>query len=75
MSGDQLSGSARFANASLSSLGVTKGTYRWTWGTGASADSLTLYIGGKPAPPTVVPTVPRSLMFVLARLGVKRAHR
>ena len=29
VSGDQLSGSARFANASLSSLGVTKGTYRW----------------------------------------------
>ena len=79
VSGDQLSGSARFANASLSSLGVTKGTYRWTWGTGASVDSLTLYIGGKPAPPTAVSTMPRSLMLVLmillALMGVKRARR
>ena len=75
MSGDRLSGSARFANASLSSLSLTKGTYRWTWGTGASADSLTLYIGGKPAPPAAVPTVRRSLMILLARLGVKRARR
>ena len=79
VSGAQLKGSARFINSSLSSLGVTKGTYRWTWGTGASADSLTLYIGGKPAPPTAVPTVPRSLMLVLmillALVGVKRARR
>ena len=78
VSGDQLSGSARFANTSLSSLGVTKGTYRWTWGTGASADSLTLYIRGKPSPPTPVPTTPGALMLLLmillALMGVKRAR-
>jgi len=78
VSGDQLSGSARFTNATLSTLGVTKGTYRWTWGTGASADSLTLYIGGKPAPPTPVPTMPSALMLLLmtllALMGVKRAR-
>jgi hypothetical protein len=89
VSGAQLNGSTRFINSSLSSLGVTKGAYRWTWGTGAFADSLTLYIGGKPLPSTVeppaieppmaVPTVPRSLMLVLmillALLGVRRARR
>lgn len=34
-----------FNNASFVSLGLTPGTYLWTWGTGASADSLTVHIG------------------------------
>lgn len=35
VSGSALSSSAIWDNASLASLGVTPGTYTWTWGTGA----------------------------------------
>jgi hypothetical protein len=82
VSGAKLSGSARFVNTSLSSLGVTKGTYQWAWGAGATADSITLYVGGKPAPiiaPKPVPTLPVWFMLamatMLALLGATKAHR
>lgn len=38
-------------NASFTTLGVSPGTYIWTWGTGAHADSYTLEIGGAAAVP------------------------
>jgi hypothetical protein len=43
-SGDPLSDSSTYANATFSSLGVTPGTYEWTWGTGAN-QNFTLVIG------------------------------
>jgi len=43
-SGTVLSGSLTWNNASFASLGVTRGTYTWTWGTGAE-QSFTLIIG------------------------------
>jgi hypothetical protein len=50
VSGGALSDTATYDNQTFSNLGVTPGTYEWTWGTGAHADSFTLQIGAAPAP-------------------------
>jgi hypothetical protein len=52
VSGTSLSATSTYAGATLLSLGVTPGTYTWTWGTGVHADSFTLDI--------VAPAVPDS---------------
>jgi PEP-CTERM motif len=44
ISGDPLSDVSTYDNATFASLGVTPGTYVWTWGTGADADSFTVQI-------------------------------
>ena len=45
VSGNALSGSATWNNATFTSLGVTPGTYTWTWGTGLPNQNFTLIIG------------------------------
>jgi PEP-CTERM motif len=53
VSGDMLSGTSTYVGQSLSSLGVTPGTYVWTWGTpGVDADSFTLIAAIVPEPST-----------------------
>ena len=44
VSGNALSDSATYNNATFASLGVTPGTYVWTWGAGAN-QNFTLQIG------------------------------
>jgi hypothetical protein len=39
-----------FDNATFASLGVTPGTYEWTWGTGLANQNFTLIIGGAGVP-------------------------
>jgi len=51
-SGSLLSGTDTYSGQTFSSLGLTPGTYKWTWGTGVNADSLTVDII---APSSVVP--------------------
>ena len=42
------SASATFSGATLASLGLTQGTYAYNWGSGGSADSLTVNIVPEP---------------------------
>jgi len=55
VSGNTLSNSMTFNNATLASLGVTPGTYVWTWGTGLANQNFTLQIGSVGVPPPGVP--------------------
>ena len=45
-----LPGSAIWNNATFASLGLTPGTYTWTWGTGLPNQNYTLIIGGAGVP-------------------------
>jgi hypothetical protein len=49
-SGNPLSATSTYSNATFASLGITPGTYIYTWGTGADADRFTLLIGGPGVP-------------------------
>jgi hypothetical protein len=50
--GTAISGSQTFTGQTLSSMGLTIGTYTYTWGSGANADSINVVIGGTPVTPT-----------------------
>ncbi len=54
---------ATFAG-SFASLGMTQGTYTWTWGSGATADSLTINIG-RVTQPGAVPEPATWAMLIL----------
>jgi hypothetical protein len=66
VSGAALSDSATWSGATFASLGVTPGTYLWTWGSGPTADSLTLMIGTPE---------PNSLTLLGVGLGILAAMR
>lgn len=70
-SGDPLSGSSMWAGASFASLELNPGTYVYTWGTGETADSLTLNIGDvliPPEPSAPIPTVSTSALMLMTLL-------
>jgi len=50
VSGASLTSEAVWAGRSFSSLGITPGSYVWTWGAGATTDSFVLQIGAVPEP-------------------------
>ena len=53
VSNDPLTGTAQWDNQSFASLGLTPGTYVYTWGSGTTADSLTVQITATPEPGTL----------------------
>ncbi|MGE3819099.1 MAG: hypothetical protein AB7I30_06650 [Isosphaeraceae bacterium] len=63
VSGSPLQSTATWLNTTLASLGLTDGTYVYTWGTGSNADSLTIVVGGTAA-------VPEPSPIVLSAVGV-----
>ena len=46
VSGTTISGSTTYSGSTISSLGLSGGTYTWAWGSGANASSLVMVIGG-----------------------------
>ena len=58
VSGSALASNATFIGHSLASLGIAEGAYVWTWGSGATADSLTLNV------------IPETSTTMLACLGM-----
>lgn len=70
LSGAALAGTSTYGGQTFSSLGVTPGTYVWSWGTGVDADTFTLLIGDDAVAAARVP-VPASAL--LLGLGVVAA--
>jgi len=76
-SGDALGTSTdTWDNTTLAALGVTDGTYTWTWGTGLNADSFILHVGEAPGA-TGVPEPASLALFgtAVAALGLSRRRR
>jgi len=68
VSGAALSGVTTYNSTTLATLGLTVGTYVYSWGSGGNADTLTLSIGAVATPtptttqtPTVTPTPTQTL--------------
>jgi hypothetical protein len=72
VSGHALADTSTYTNATFATLGVTTGTYEWTWGTGATADSFTLQIESTP---TGVPEPATTLLIGLPVAATMLARR
>jgi hypothetical protein len=69
VSGSALAGSSVWDNTTIAGLGLTTGTYTWTWGDGATADSFIVSIGGvtvpAPEPASLALLLPGGLLMLL----------
>src|SRR5262249_2258386 len=76
ISGGPVSDSATFNNTTIANLGLTPGTYTWTWGSGAHADSFVVEITPARVPgPVVGAGLPGLIMAGAALLGLWRRKR
>lgn len=63
VSGAALSSTTTWSNTTLATLGVTSGSYTWSWGSGATTDSITLNV-------TAPSAVPGSGLVAIGTLGL-----
>jgi VPDSG-CTERM motif len=70
LSGNALSDSSTYNNATFASLGVTPGTYEWMWGTGAN-QNFTLKVVTTPVPDSGS-TISLVVMALTCLFGVSR---
>ena len=68
VSGQSLSGTGTYSSTTIAALGMTPGTYTWTWGSGANADSLVLTI--ESSAPSAVPTLSEWTQLLLALMTI-----
>jgi len=73
VSGTALSDSSTYNAATFASLGVTPGTYVWTWGTGLPNQNFTLQIGSLGVPPPVPDGGSTASLLGCALLGLGAA--
>ena len=69
VSGSVLSASDTWSGQTFASLGLTPGTYTWTWGSGADADFFTMNIEGSAVPE------PSSLLLASSGLRASPSRR
>lgn len=83
-SGDPLSSDATWNGTTIAGLGITPGTYTWSWGAGATADSYTLHVGMAPpaSTPATIASIPTlsewgliGLSGLIALFGLTRVRR
>ena len=74
VSGSPLFENSTWNNQTLSSLGVTPGTYVWTWGSGPTADSFTLNIILTPEPSSLMLFGVALAALLLGRLSHRIQH-
>jgi hypothetical protein len=67
VSGAALSNSETWDLATFASLGLTPGTYTWTWGTGQHADSFKLQVGAAAPEPGTFALLCLGVFFGLGR--------
>ena len=75
VSGSALSSSMEFAGQTFASIGLSPGTYAWTWGAGINADSFTVEIGPAVPEPASALTVGVGLIGLAAVRRRRGRHR
>jgi hypothetical protein len=72
VSGSQLSDTDTYFDETIAQLGLAPGIYNYTWGSGATADSLTINIGVVPEPASVAVVAIPALALLRRRRRVSR---